>query len=358
MKKIGLKSLLITSLALFVVPTFAANIQNFKVTPSGRKYIQFSWDGLANSDIDQETHYGLQWSDSISNIRIDKPTQARTSTSRTTFEMPRGNDVFDKDKTYYARVYGFYRGDMERKNFLTKGSKILKFKWLNNGNIETEYIEPNDPVVVASNATTTAAKNFQKLSVIPYDTSAQMTWSRTNDVFDDYVLVLGTDSALSTPLKEFTIDKSFNKALITGLEPGKRYYVAGYLKRNGRTYGKGETVSFTTLPKFDAIKKRRFEKYIMGRKKYGKLLNTGLENSSDDSNYEETIVNDDSSEATIKDRISELKALIAKYSAELRKLEAKLNPAKKSRLSGRRIIRRHGSLRDRLRNRFHRRTRH
>ncbi len=350
MKKLGTKSLLLIALSIFATQVSAVNIQNFRVTPNGRKYIEFSWDKLANSDIDQETHYGLQWSKSQSDIRIDKPTQARVSTSKSIFSMPRGNDVFDKDTYYYARVYGFYRGDMQRKNFLTKGSKILKFKWLNNGNIETEYIEPNDPTVVTSDDTTSVAKTFQRISVIPYDTSAQVNWSRTNDVFDKYVLVLSEDSTLANPIKEFEIDKTYNKALITGLEPGKRYYIAGYLERNGRKYGKGQTINFVTLPKFDTVKKRRFDKYILGRKRYGLLLKVDDSATGNETNYEETIVTENNSESTLKARISELKALIAKYNKELRELEAKLNPAKKRTLSGRRPVRRNGSLASRLRN--------
>jgi hypothetical protein len=305
MKNIGTKSLLLAVLSILTTQVSAANIQNFKITPNGRTYIEFSWEGLANSDIDEETHYGLQWSKNQSDIRIDKPTNARTPTTKTTFEMLRGNDVFEKNTDYYARVYGFYRGDMQRKNYLTKGSKILKFKWLNNGNVETSYIEPNDPTVVSDNATTTVAKSFQRISATPYDTSVQINWTRTNDVFDEYVLVLGTESSLATPLKEFTVNKSYNKALIKGLEAGKKYFIAGYLKRNGRTYGKGSTINFTTLPKFDAVKKRRFDKYILGRKRYGALLDTGVTASSaDSSGYEETIVFDDGSKETIKSRIS------------------------------------------------------
>ncbi len=361
MKKLGIKSLFLIALSVFATQVSAVNIQNFRVTPNGRKYIEFSWDKLANSDIDQETHYGLQWSQNQSDIRIDKPTQARVSMTKNIFSMPRGDDVFDKDTYYYARVYGFYRGDMQRKNFLTKGSKILKFKWLNNGNVETEYIEPNDPTVVADNATTTVAKTFQRISVIPYDASVQVSWSRTNDIFDKYVLVLGEDSTLDNPLKEFEVDKTYNKALITGLEPNKRYYIAGFLKRNGQTYGKGATINFTTLPKFDALKRRRFEKYILGRKNYGlllKLSDSVTTTSSNESNHEKTIVTDDSSTSVIRRRISEIRALIAKLNKELRELEAKVNPAKNSTSRLHRPVRRTGSLASRLRNwrsRLHRR---
>lgn len=353
MQKLGTKSLLLIALSIFATQVSAVNIQNFTITPNGQTYIQFSWEQLANSDIDQESAYGLQWNKDLSKIKIDAPTDARIPTTKSTFEMLRGSDVFEKNTDYYARVYGFYRGDMQRKNYLTKGSKILKFKWLSNGNVETSYIEPNDPTVIADNATTTVAKNFQRITATPYDTSVQLSWSRTNDVFDDYVLVLATESTLANPIREFTVKKAHTKALLTGLEAGKKYFIAGYLKRNGRTYGKGQTINFTTLPKFDAYKQDRFKKYVLDKKRYGELLSTG---AAVDNTPAVTTTTTSSSSAEIKSRISELKKLIAKYSSELKKLEGKVNPAKKRTLSGRRTIkRRSGSLQDRFKNRRARR---
>lgn len=348
MQKIGKKSLFLVALSILATQVSAVNIQNFKVTPNGSTYLEFSWDKLDNSDIDQETHYGLQWNTIQSKIRTDEPTQARISTSKNSFKMLRGNDVFDKDTDYYARVYGFYRGDMQRKSYLTKGSKILKFKWLHNGNIETSYLDANDPVIVDNNATTTVAKDFQRISATPYDTSVQINWSRTNDIFDNYSLTLGTDSTLSAPIKEFSVNKNSIKALITGLEPGKKYYIAGFLERNGRQYGKGKTISFTTLPKFDAVKKRRFNKYILGKKHYGELLSIDNGNSSNEEVETTSNVTANSSTESKNARIAELKKLIAKYSAELRQLEAQ-NPAKKITLTGRRTSRK-SSLSSRLRN--------
>lgn len=341
MQKFGTKSLLLIALSIFATQVSAVNIQDFKVTPDGRQYLEFSWEKLANSDIDQETHYGLQWSDGQSDIRIDKPTSARISTSQNVFRM-RGDMVFEKDKTYYARIYGFYRGDMQRKNYLTKGSKILQFKWLSNGNIETSEIEPNDPTIVADNATTTAAKEFGKLIASPYDTSVQLSWSTTNDVFDNYVFVLSHASDLSDPVAEFKIDKTYKKALITGLDLEKKYFVAGYLSRNDRKFGKGETVNFTTLTKFNSDKQRRFDKYILAKKRYGKLLSIGEDVATD--TEEVTTTSTDTSSITA--RIAELKKLIAKYQAELRKLEAQ-NPAKKRTLRSRSS---RTSLSSRLRN--------
>lgn len=339
MKKLVLKSFIALSLVLFILPALAVNIQDFTVTPDGRQYLEFSWEKLANSDIDQETHYGLQWSDSQSDIRIDKPTSARTTMEQGLFRM-RGDMVFEKDKTYYARVYGFYRGEMLRENFLTKGSKILQFKWLSNGNIETTEIEANDPTIVADNATTTVAKEFKKLIASPYDTSVQLSWSTANSVFDNYVFVLSHSSDLTDPVAEFKVDKRYKKALITGLDLEKKYFIAGYLSRNDRKFGKGETVNFTTLAKFSGDKQRRFDKYILGKKRYGKLLSIG-EGTADDVTETAT----DSS--SITSRIAELKKLIAKYSAELRQLEAQ-NTAKKRTLTRR--TSRTSSLSSRLRN--------
>jgi hypothetical protein len=338
MKKNILKSLLTLGLIILTLPTFAANIQNISATPDG-DFFEFSWEKIPNDQIDQETHYALQWSDDLNKIKINETISATTSMANDHYRML-GSTIFDKNKDYYARVYTYYRE--ERQNILLNGSKILKFKWLFGGNIETSLIEPNDPTVVGNDAATTEAQEFNHLATIPYDTSVQLTWSNVNEIFDKYAFILSENSDLSNPIAELEVSTNYKKALLTNLEPNKKYHIAGYLKRNGRKFGKGSTITFTTLPKFDTSKKRRFDKYILKRKRYGKLLDSGISINDTTTETISKPIATPTTDSAIKARIKELKKLIYKYQSELRKLEAKTTKFAKKTFTS--------SLKSRLRN--------
>ena len=328
MKKNSLKSILIIGLALFAAPVFAVNIENFSVIPDGNQFLEFSWDKLSNNDIDLESDYGLQWSDNLGDIRIDKEINATTPTTNERFRM-RGDFVFEKNTDYYARVYGYARGIDSRTTILTKGSKILKFRWLSGGSIQTSMLEPNDPTIVNTNAATTVAQKFSRLTSTPYDKSVQLAWSSVNEIFDEYQIVVSPNADLSNPVADFEVVKNQTRTLITGLIPGRRYHAAGYLKRSGRLLGKSDVISFTTLPEFDEDTQRRYEKYVLNRKRYGFLFNIGGDNSTSTSTNSTTSSSSSASSntsnvstvATRTARIAELKRLISRYQSELATLE-------------------------------------
>ncbi len=333
MKKNILKSILVLGLTFLALPTFAKQIENLQIATDG-KFVTFSWEKLSKNDIDEETKYALQWNESSGNVRLDKPVSAFASLSDNEFRM-QGNLVFEKNKTYYARVYSYYRKD--RETYLTNGSKILKFKWLYNGNVETSYINANDPNVVNnSNNSSVVSENFGKIRTIEYDTATQIFWSDVNEIFDEFYFVLADNYELKDPIAEFSVHKDHNKALITGLKPAKKYYIAGYLKRNDRKFGKSKIYNFSTLKEFSHYKKERFEKYVLNKNNYGAKLSVKNGGTTEEtSSTTESTKKKPTSKSEIKSRISELKKLIAKYEAEIRSLEKKLPASERSTISSR-----------------------
>lgn len=313
----------------------AAQVENLDVTPTGSQ-ILIEWDKLSDSEMYDEEGYALQWGTVQNDIRNDKLHKTTVERSDNTLTLRAAG--FDREETYYFRVYSYNKDG--RKWNLNNGSKILKWVWKTNGDVESEFVAANDPVIVDNSSSSSDTHNFGQLNAMPYDTSIQFTWSRpslTSSEFSGFTLIISENDDLSDPIAELPIPPTMTKAFIEGLEPSTQYYAAAYLRKGSSKFGKSPNKSVETIAELSPSKKARFKKYVIGKGNLGFRHNIEGEissNDSSDTDDEETTATPTTNQE-IKARIAELKKLISKYEKELKSLEKKVETSSSSSLASR-----------------------
>ena len=319
------------TLFLFSPAVWAAQIQNIDVTPTGNQ-ILIEWDKLSDSEMfDENGGYVIQYSTVQNDIRNDKLYKNRVKSSQNTLALRAAG--FEHDQTYYFRVYSLHTEG--RLKELNNGSKIVKWMWKSNGDVTSEFVAANDPVI-ADNSSDSMVFNFGKLRVEEFDTSAHFKWSTpslTSDEYDGFLILLSKNDDLSDPLAEVSIPKTITTSFVEDLSPETTYYAAGYFKNGSSRFGKSETISFTTLAAFTDRQKNIYERRILTRNNLGirYKLSSGIDSStststttsSTSSTSKTTSTTSAASTTNISARIVELKALIKKYQDELRSLQSR-----------------------------------
>lgn len=316
------------ALFLFAPAVWAAQIQNVDVTPTGNQ-ILIEWDKLSDSEMfDENGGYVIQYSTVQNDIRNDKLYKNQVKSSRNTLTLRAAG--FKRDQTYYFRVYSLHTEGRLKK--LNNGSKIVKWMWKSNGDVTSEFVAANDPVI-ADNSSDRMEFNFGKLRVERFDTSAHFKWSTpslASDEYDGFLIVLSKNDDLSDPLAEVSIPKTITTSFFEDLSPETTYYAAGYFKNGSTRFGKSATISFTTLAAFTDRQKNIYKRRILTRNNLGiryKLsggsASSASTTSSSTSSSSTTTSTTTSSTTNVSARIAELKALIKKYQDELRKLQSR-----------------------------------
>lgn len=318
-------SFLLGTALLFSPVTFAGQIDNVDVTPTGNQ-ILIEWDKLTDSEMfDENGGYVLQYSTIQNDIRNDKLYKNQVSKNQNTITLRAAG--FDKDQTYYFRVYSLHTEG--RLKELNNGSKILKWMWQSNGDVTSEFVAANDPII-ADSSSDSIEFNFGKLRVEEFDTSAHFKWSTASlgsNEYDGFLLVLSKNDDLSSPLAEVSIPKTITTSFFEELSPETTYYAAGYFKDGSTRFGKSETISFTTPTAFTERQKDIYERRILTRNNLGirYTLSGGTSSSATATTTTSSTTNTTSTTSTsstsVATRITELKALIKKYQTELATLQ-------------------------------------
>ncbi len=277
------------ALGIFATPVFGAEIENIAMTPPASSIdldIELSWKALPAENMANVEGYALQWSTNQTDIRIDKAYRVLMEGTGTVRSM-RAAD-FERDEIYYFRVYTYTKDG--RETVLGNGSKILKWEWPTVGDVESELLEPNDPVIVNNSSTDDAAYDFGELRIVKYDKSAQFFWSSptsiTSKEFDGFKITLSKNTDLSDPVGEVDAGESFTKAYVTGLEPATKYYAAGYFYKteagDDKKFGRSAIKTFTTEKEFTSEQEARFQRTLTRLKQYGLGATLDLDGDSDD----------------------------------------------------------------------------
>ncbi len=340
--------------AFLVSPiVFAGQIENLDVTPAGNQLL-IEWDKLTDSEMfDENGGYVLQYSTVQNDIRNDKLYRNQASKNQNTLTLRSAG--FDRNQTYYFRVYSLKTDG--RKKYLNNGSKILKWEWATNGDVTSEFIAANDPVIVDNSSSDDMAFNFGKLRAEKFDTSIHFKWSTpsisSND-YDGFVIVLSENDDLSSPVAEVVIPRNITTAFIEGLTPTTQYYATGYFKKGTTRFGKSETINTKTLAAFTSRQKSNYNRRVLKRGNLGIRYNVGGTTTPDTTTSNSTSATTTSAtpetSSEIKARITELKNLIKQYQKELRSLERKSSTSTSSSSSNTRASRLQ-ALRNRLLNR-------
>ena len=320
-------SLFFGALFLFSPAVWAAQIENIDVTPTGNQ-ILIEWDKLSDSEMfDENGGYVIQYSTVQNDIRNDKLYKNRVKSSQNTLALRAAG--FERDQTYYFRVYSLHTEG--RLKELNNGSKILKWMWKSNGDVTSEFVAANDPII-ADNSSDSMEFNFGKLRVEEFDISAHFKWSTpslASDEYDGFLLVLSKNDDLSSPLAEVSIPKTITTSFFEDLSPETTYYAAGYFKDGSTRFGKSETISFTTPASFTDRQKDIYKRRILTRNNLGirYKLSGGTTSSTSTTTSSTSITSTTTSTTTssttdVSARIAELKALIKKYQDELRTLQS------------------------------------
>lgn len=314
---------LLGAFLLFSPNVLAAQIQNIDVTPTGNQ-ILIEWDKLTDSEMfDENGGYVIQYSTVQNDIRNDKLYKNQVKSNQNTLALRAAG--FERDETYYFRIYSLHTEGRTKE--LNNGSKILKWMWASNGDVTSEFIASNDPII-ANNSSESIEFNFGKLRVEEFDTSAHFKWSAPSlgaSNYDGFLIVLSKNDDLSSPLAEVAIPKTIKTSFIEELSPQTKYYAAGYFKKGSTRFAKSETISFTTVAAFTKRQKSIYERRILKRNNLGIRYSLTNRSASLSTSSSTTSTPSTTSTATssrnISARITELKALIKKYQAELRSLE-------------------------------------
>jgi hypothetical protein len=308
---------------------FAGQIENLDVTPAGSQ-ILIEWDKLTDSEMfDQGGGYVIQYSTVQNDIRNDKSYRNQRSATQNTLTLRAAG--FERDKTYYFRIYSLKKDG--RKKFLNNGSKILKWEWKTNGDVSSEFVAANDPVIVDNSSSENIEFNFGKLRAEEFDKSIHFKWSRpglSSSDYDGFVIVLSKNDDLSSPVAEVVIPKNITTSFVEGLSPSTQYYATGYFKNGSSRFGKSETVNTKTLPVFTSRQNSVYTRRVLKRGNLG--IRHNLDNSTASTTTNTTTTESTSTTTTsatpkttseIKARITELRNLIKKYQKEIRSLEQK-----------------------------------
>jgi len=223
--------------------------------------IFLQWDHLADSLLFDTDGYALQYSEYENKVRNVDPGKLFLSKKLNNLSL-RPGATFADDTWYYFRVYTYVVDGRSR--VLTNGSKVLKWKYLSNGETESEIIEANDPVV--SDISADIGIEFGKLRVTRYDTYVTFSWSRPNLAKSDAngVIVVLKKSGSADTLVELEAGLDITSGKITGLDPQTAYEAKGYFYKyiggENQKFGAGTAEIFTTQKVYSATQKARIER--------------------------------------------------------------------------------------------------
>jgi hypothetical protein len=318
----------------------ADGIQNLTISPT-EKYTLIQWDHVSDSVQAQTEGYALQWSQYLNKMRSVDPYTKLVKGSRNELSIFT-SAVFEEAKTdyFYLRVYTYVKDG--RQTILSNGSKILKFKFNYKLDkiIESEHLEPNDPVV-SEDGVSSATFDFGKLRIVPYDTYATFSWSRPNLSRSDangvlVVLSKKSDTDFSDPLVELSAGLDITSGKIEGLTPETEYITRGYFYKvragEKQKFGSGSTESFTTTKAMTTSQKARIERLRKrGLIRERALVTANVDGTSDQGDTETTDTPDEANEEETLNNTSsnytrsEILKKIRSLEAELLQWKKKLN---------------------------------
>ncbi len=239
----------------------ASAIDNVSALYTTDSKIFLQWDHLDDSLLFDTEGYALQYSEYENKVRNVDPGTLFLS-KKLNYITLRPGATFAENTWYYFRVYTYVIDGRSR--VLTNGSKILKWKYLSNGETESEIIEANDPVV--SDISADIGIEFGKLRVTRYDTYATFSWSRPNLAKSDAtgVVVVLNESGSANTLVELEAGLDITSGKVTGLTPETTYEVKGYFYKyvggEDQKFGVGTTEIFTTQKAYSAAEKDRIDR--------------------------------------------------------------------------------------------------
>ncbi len=355
-------------LSFLVVPTlsFATALTGLKATPmieTGQ--LQIQWTAPDSSTTAQSDGYAIQWSDTRSDIHIQKPVRLYTNNTSKDVRLR----TFDRGTDYFFRVYTYTKDG--RKYTLSNGSKILKWRRISGNKTETSEIAITDPVIANNstnnNSSSESTFEFGKLRSLALDTFVDLNWSRPSKMaksdYDGFYITLSKNANMDSPIKSFKVDRDHIKARIKGLEPKTQYYAQGafYKEKNKQTdvFGKSPVKSFVTVEAIDRTVNSRQSRNLAKIEKQNYFTVSLDENETSTtktkSSKKKTSPNTDS-KSSLRTRIANLKRKIAELQQELRTLEAQLSGKSKN-VTHVKTRTRSKSLRERLRERLAKRRR-
>ncbi len=322
----------------------AEGITNLSALYTTDDKVFLQWDHLDDSLLFDTDGYSVQFSQYENKVRNVDPGKLFLG-SKLNNVLLRGAE-FEQDTWYYFRVYTYVREGRSR--ILTNGSKILKWKLLPNDEVESEIIEPNDPVIADSN--TPVGIDFGKLRVVRYDTYATFSWSRPNLAKNDAtgVMIVLKKYGSADTLVELKAGLDITSGKITGLDPETKYEAKGYFYKyiggENQKFGAGTAETFTTQKAFSTAQKARIERL----RKRGLVRDSALttvaipgSDSTSSTTTETTTTSDSSSSTTtsssttssstttsstpktraqIEKKIAELERELSKWKIALKKL--------------------------------------
>lgn len=335
MKRLALLGF-VMSLFLFGNNAHAEEIQNLKISPT-EKYTLIQWDHVSDSIQAQTEGYALQWGTYINKMRNIDPYVKLVKGTRNELSVFT-SAVFEDAKTdyFYLRVYTYVKDG--RQTTLSNGSKVLKFKlnYALDEVLESEYLEPNDPVISEDTESSTVF-DFGKLRVVPYDTYATFSWSRPNLSRSDangIIIALSKedDTDFSDPLVELTAGLDITSGKIDGLDTETKYIARGYFYKiragEKQKFGSGSSEEFTTSKAMTASQKARIERLRQRGLIRDRALVTAtvggestIDDSTDTSSEEEATSTSSSSSSSTSTSGSYTKSEIQ---AKIRELESEL----------------------------------
>ncbi len=238
----------------------ATNIENLSALYTTDNKIFLQWDHLDDTLLFDTDGYAVQFSIYENKVRNVDPGRLFLSAKQNDITLRRAQ--FKRNEWYYFRVYTYVQEGRSR--ILTNGSKVLKWKYLDNGDEESEIIAANDPVVVDNNAD--IGIDFGKLRVRRYDTYATFSWSRPNLAKHDAtgVVIVIKEVGSADTLVELKAGLDITTGKVTGLTPATQYEARGYFyKRVGgenQKFGAGTTETFTTQKAYSAAQRAQLER--------------------------------------------------------------------------------------------------
>lgn len=353
-------------LSILVIPTlsFATTLTGLGATPSNdENWLTIAWTAADSETLSQMDGYAIQWSDSQSDIHIQKPTRIYTNTNSQTVRLR----TFDRGTDYFFRVYTYTRDG--RTYTLDNGSKILKWRLVSGNKVETSEITITDPVIAVNtsnndNNNTTSSFEFGALRVLALDTFADLSWSTPSKMarseYSGFYITLSKNANMDSPIKTFKADRTKNKARIKGLTPNTQYYARGafYKDINGRNsvFGESAIKAFTTIEAIDrSISSRKSRNLAkIERKSYFTVTvgETEVTPTTTTTSANSTTKTTKSNNTSLLTRIANLKQKIADLQRDLRLLESQVSGEKKTTKPTTRSTTKRKSLRDRLRERL------
>jgi hypothetical protein len=319
------------------------------VVSSNEDYVFIKWNELSDEIMEGKTGYTLQYGSTQSDINITRLSLHQVFSADSTvsnsffcssgvcrFEFPRR--YFDYDEDYFFRVYTYRQEESERE--MEHGSRILRWEssFYNEGT--SEYIEPNDPVIVQNDNDEDEEEydvyTFSLPTALVLDTFVDISWSKpygmTSSQYDGFKIEIADNSSFSEVINTFTVSDSLYKIRIRDLAPNKTYYIRGAFYKGSRIFGWGPTKTIQTVALIDRTQNTRQTRNLE-RIESSAYKTFYLQEESDqttESTSSPTNTSSTSSTATssssssLRSRIADLKSQIARLQSQLRSLEAQL----------------------------------